>query len=98
MSRRLPSADTSLPHVNAVRPSSYLSCASLARELDVSETTVHEMVRRGVLPQPIKLSSGCVRWCWVDVQRALGSLPGAGEQGPTSDPFLKGVRDVTSAP
>jgi predicted DNA binding protein len=26
-----------------------LSCASLARELDVSETTAHEMVRRGVL-------------------------------------------------
>lgn len=52
-------------------PPSYLSCASLARELDMSETTIHEMVRRGVLPRPVKLSSGCVRWCWADVQRAL---------------------------
>ena len=57
------------------RPASELSCASLARELDVSETTVHEMVRRGVLPAPVgKLSAGCVRWCWAEVQLALGSL------------------------
>jgi len=83
--------------MSGARPASYLSCASLAHELDVSETTVYEMVLRGTLPQPIKLSSGCVRWCWVDVQRALGSLAGAGAQGSTNDPFLKGVRDVTSA-
>lgn len=77
------------------RPSSYLSCASLARELDVSETTVHEMVRRGVLPQPVKLSAGCVRWCWAEVQVALGSLSAASDAG--NDPFLMGVRNATSA-
>jgi predicted DNA-binding transcriptional regulator AlpA len=76
------------------RPPSYLSCASLARELDVSERTVQEMVRRGVLPQPLKLSAGCVRWCWSDVQLALGSLAVGG--GGEIDPFLKGVRDATS--
>ena len=91
------SAETSPLNMSEARPSSYLSCVSLARELEVSETTVYEMVRRGVLPQPIKLSSGCVRWCWMDVQRALGSLTGAGAQGTTNDPFLKGVRDATSA-
>lgn len=98
MSRRLPSVDGPPLNMSEARPSSYLSCASLARELEVSETTVYEMVRRGVLPQPIKLSPGCVRWCWVDVQRALGSLTDAGAQGTANDPFLKGVRDVTSAP
>ena len=81
----------------ADRPPSYLSCASLARELDVSETTVHEMVRRGVLPQPVKLSSGCVRWCWADVQRALGSLSGGGDSEAANDPFLAGARHATSA-
>lgn len=77
------------------RPASYLSCASLARELDVSETTVHEMVRRGMLPPPVKLSAGCVRWCWSEVQAALGSL--SADKVSESDPFLMGVRNATSA-
>lgn len=76
------------------RPPSYLSCASLARELDVSERTVQEMVRRGVLPQPVRLSPGCVRWCWTDVQTALASLAGTGA-GTDADPFMQGVRNAS---
>jgi hypothetical protein len=34
------------------------------------------MVRRGVLPKPVKLSSGCVRWRWESVDRALLSMSG----------------------
>jgi predicted DNA-binding transcriptional regulator AlpA len=78
------------------RPPSYLSCASLARELDVSETTIYEMVKRGVLPPPIRLSNGCVRWCWAEVQAALASLSGGGSAA-NDDPFLAGVRNATSA-
>lgn len=78
------------------RPPSFMSVATLARELDVSESTVHEMVRRGVLPAPLRLSSGCVRWKWADVQTALISLaPTAG--GAEVDPFMAGVRNATSA-
>lgn len=77
------------------RPPSYVSVRSLARELDVSETTVSEMVRRGVLPPPLRLSSGCVRWCWADVERALGALSG-GRFPADEDPFLRGVRDATA--
>lgn len=76
------------------RPPAYLSCASLARELDVSETTVHEMVRRGVLPAPVKLSPGCVRWCWVDVEAALASLTVGKATDASNDPFLQGVRNA----
>lgn len=80
------------------RPPSFLSCASLARELDMSETTIHEMVRRGVLPRPVKLSSGCVRWCWADVQRALGSLSAEYvNAAAAADPFLAGAQNATSA-
>jgi predicted DNA-binding transcriptional regulator AlpA len=79
------------------RPPSYLSCASLARELDVSESTVHEMVRRGVLPSPVKLSSGCVRWCWADVQLALDSLAPGKTAEAKDDPFIRGVRNVITA-
>ncbi|WP_275789793.1 helix-turn-helix transcriptional regulator [Pararhizobium gei] len=80
------------------RPSSYLSCASLARELDMSETTVHEMVRRGVLPKPVKLSPGCVRWCWEDVQMALASGASMNTSGAASDPYMAGAHNATSAP
>jgi predicted DNA-binding transcriptional regulator AlpA len=75
------------------RMPAYLSCASLARELDVSETTVNEMVRRGVLPKPYKLSAGCVRWRWNEVEVALASLK-AGTQTVPDDPYLKGAQNV----
>jgi predicted DNA-binding transcriptional regulator AlpA len=78
------------------RPPAYVSCATLARELDVSETTVHEMVKRGVLPPPVKLSAGCVRWCWADVQVALSSLGGGRATEIRGDPFLAGARNATS--
>ena len=87
---------TQAEQILADRPPSYISCASLARELDASETTVHEMVRRGVLPAPIKLSSGCVRWCWMDVQLALASLSGGAAASTEADPFLEGAHNATS--
>jgi predicted DNA-binding transcriptional regulator AlpA len=59
-------------------PSPYLSKASLARALEISESTVDELVRRGVLPRPARLSSGCVRWRWEMVDYALASMiPGS---------------------
>jgi predicted DNA-binding transcriptional regulator AlpA len=79
------------------RPPSYLSCATLARELDVSESTVHDMVRRGVLPQPVRLSSGCVRWRWADVEMALCSMTAKTHSGGAVDPFLEGLKNVASA-
>lgn len=87
----------SVPYTSIDRVPSYLSCASLARELEVSETTVHEMVRRGVLPQPVKLSSGTVRWCWADVQMALASMSAGRVSETSNDPFLAGARHVTAA-
>lgn len=78
------------------RPPSYLSRASLARELDVSESTVDELVRRGVLPKPIRLSNGCVRWSWGAVTASLASLDGAAETA--ADPYLAGAANVSEAP
>ena len=62
----------------------------MAQELDCSESTIDELVRRGVLPRPIRLSGGCVRWCWQDVTMALASL----QQGTSGDPYLEGVSKV----
>jgi predicted DNA-binding transcriptional regulator AlpA len=90
-------ATAQIDAIPLTRPPAFLSCASLARELEISESTVYEMVRRGVLPQPIKMSPGCVRWCWADVEAALRSLGIGSPAEAANDPFLTGVRNVTSA-
>jgi predicted DNA-binding transcriptional regulator AlpA len=76
------------------RPPSYLSKDTLARELDCAESTVDELVKRGVLPKPFRLSNGCVRWRWADVENAIASLKDSAAGG-EPDPFLAGVRNVT---
>ena len=65
----------------------WMNKESLAYALDVSKSTVDELVRRKVIPQPTRFSSGCVRWRWDDVDRALRSR---------SEPPVapEGVRDV----
>lgn len=78
------------------RPPSFLSRSSLAAELDISESTVDEMVRRGVLPKPVRLSPGCVRWSWLSVEAALASLGRPVDEG-GGDPFMAGARNATKA-
>lgn len=76
---------------------SYLSRASLAEELDISESTVDALVRKGVLPKPSRLSSGCVRWSWAAVEAAIASLDPSTEHGPREDPFISGARNAAQA-
>jgi len=67
----------------------------------MSESTVDEMVKRGVLPPPVRLSTGCVRWCWADVETAMRSLKDGATQASdgtaqvSSDPYMAGARNVT---
>ena len=75
-------------------PPAYVSRSTLAHELDCAESTVDELVKRGILPKPLRLSNGCVRWCWNDVVMALGSLK-AGAIATENDPYLSGVKNVT---
>jgi predicted DNA-binding transcriptional regulator AlpA len=72
------------------RPPAYPSKSSLARELDCAESTIDELVRKGILPKPLRLTGGCVRWCWQEVTIALSSLKGTAEE--TSDPYLAAVQ------
>src|SRR5437868_13596096 len=73
----------------ANRPPSFLSRKELAWELSVSESTVDELVRRGVIPPATKLTPGCVRWSWTAVETALASLARTADDG---DPFLPRAR------
>jgi predicted DNA-binding transcriptional regulator AlpA len=75
------------------RPPSYVSKATLAAELDISESTVDDYVRRGLLPKPIHIG-GSVRWCWAQVQASLNPLAGSSK---STDPFMAGVKNVSTA-
>jgi predicted DNA-binding transcriptional regulator AlpA len=75
------------------RPPSYVSRRTLAAELDCAESTVDELVRRGILPKPVHLSSGCVRWCWDDVITALAPLKNGSVT--ETDPYISGARNAT---
>lgn len=71
------------------RPPSYVSKATLAAELDISESTVDALVQRGTLPRPIRIG-GSVRWSWAQVDASLR----ASDAPPEADPFLKGIANV----
>ncbi len=70
------------------RPPSYVSKATLAAELDLSETTVDSYVQRGLLPKPFKWG-GSVRWCWADVTACLSARASGGD-----DQFMVGLENV----
>ena len=76
------------------RPPSFVSKATLAAELDISESTVDEWVRQGILPKPIRLG-GSVRWCWAQVQASLGSMASAGQQF-DKDPFMAALNETAA--
>ena len=65
----------------------------MAAELDISESTVDDYVKRGLLPKPFQIG-GSVRWNWAQVQASLEPLAGSGQP---SDPFMTGVKNVSSA-
>lgn len=70
------------------RPPSFVSKATLAAELDLSESTVDSYVQRGLLPRPVKFG-GSVRWCWGEVSASLMA-----QDSGCDDPFLMGVGNV----
>jgi predicted DNA-binding transcriptional regulator AlpA len=74
------------------RPPAFVSKATLARELDCSESHIETLVNTGVLPKAIRLSSGCVRWEWAKVVVAITSLNGTDSSA--GDPYLKGVQNA----
>jgi predicted DNA-binding transcriptional regulator AlpA len=65
----------------------YMSKETLASALDCSKSTIEDMVRRRVIPAPVRMSSGCIRWRWADVDAALRAHG-------TPHPMPDGVRNV----
>lgn len=66
-------------------PSTYCSIETVASELDCSETTVRDYVKRGILPQPCR-KGGLVRWKWTDIENAMD-----GTSAEPADPILAAI-------
>ena len=74
--------------IQGARPPSFVSKATLAAELDLSETAVDTYVKRGLLPRPVQIG-GSVRWPWEEVVAALKAQASGG-----GDPFMQGIDRV----
>lgn len=74
--------------ITGERPPSYVSRPTLAAELDISEATVDDYVRRDLLPKPIRCG-GSVRWCWAEVVVYMNRLSAGAD-----DKFMAGVQNV----
>ncbi|HHX89171.1 MAG TPA: transcriptional regulator [Paracoccus sp.] len=72
------------------RPPSFMKKATLAAELDISESTVDVLVQRGFLPKPIRLG-GSLLWNWSQVNAALVTTALSLE----ADPFMQGITNVS---
>jgi predicted DNA-binding transcriptional regulator AlpA len=68
----------------------YVSAATLAQLFDVSEATIWEWTRKGILPRPGKIG-GVTRWKYTEVENRVRW--GANE-APT-DPILDAARGKT---
>jgi predicted DNA-binding transcriptional regulator AlpA len=77
------------------RPPTYMSRKEMAWELSVGESQVDELVKRGTIPAPVKLSNGCVRWHWPAVDEALAKLNWSGNAA-SDDPYLAGVANAVA--
>lgn len=70
------------------RPPAYPDKTALAAELCISETTVDDWTRHGILPKPRRLR-GSVRWRWLEVDAKLTPPAGA-----AVSPFMEAIQDV----
>ena len=65
----------------------YVGTATLCQLLDVSDGTIWEWVRRGLLPRPVRIGV-TARWKWAEIERRLSQT---GEE-PVDDPILRASR------
>ncbi len=57
----------------------YLRVKSVAKRLDIGESSVWKYVKDGILPKPIKISARTSVWRAVDIDNAIERLATKGE-------------------
>lgn len=65
---------------------SYVSATTLCQMLDISNSTLWEWVRKGLLPRPVKIGVSS-RWKWSDVENRI-----APQEEDDEDPILRASR------
>lgn len=85
--RRLLPIATASP-VEHARPVAWVGAGLLAQMLDVSESTIWDWAKRGVLPRPNRIG-GVTRWKWAEVEKRIESGSDAGDE---DDPILRASR------
>lgn len=75
-------------------PPLWVDKKALAYKLSRSESTIDDMVKRGVIPQPIRPPGGAPLWRLEDVDRALLSYAPSGDG---DDPITRGIRNAAQA-
>ena len=56
----------------------YLRVKSVAKRLDISESSVWRLVQQNILPKPIKLSSRTTVWRDTDIDCCIEKIASAG--------------------
>lgn len=54
----------------------YMTATDVAAFLSVTRVTVYRMIRRGQLPEPVRLSTRCSRWRRSSVEAAVARIGG----------------------
>jgi predicted DNA-binding transcriptional regulator AlpA len=62
---------------NAAQADAWVSRAEIARRYNVSYMAVYGWMRRGRIPQPVRLSPHCLRWRLSEIIAAIEGKPAA---------------------
>jgi hypothetical protein len=71
----------------------YMSADTLAAALDLAPGDVQQLVKRGLLPKPVRIGE-TLRWRFEDVEEHV--LRGTTLHAELEDPYLQGVERVAS--
>ena len=59
-----------------------LTRQQVEKMLGIRRSTIYKLMRQGKLPEPIKISSGCVRWRKAELEDWINSRPKAAGEVP----------------
>jgi hypothetical protein len=80
-------------------PPDYVSRETLAYRLDMKAGAIDQLVKRGILPEPLSIGEAR-RWWWPEVDRRIrgDDLQTSGTAHEADDPYLKAINGAAEDP